>query len=75
MKLLLKHGAKIDARTRDGTTATLAACDGGHTAVVSLLLSYNPDITAKVCIHTLFYNGASSFNPSIATLTPDHLIA
>lgn len=47
VRLFLKHGAKIDARNKNGDTALLLATYNGYVNVVTILVSAgaNPDIT------------------------------
>ncbi|KAK1786775.1 hypothetical protein P4O66_017159 [Electrophorus voltai] len=42
VRLLLAHGANINAQDRAGTTALISACDRGHTDIVRILLM-DPD--------------------------------
>ncbi|XP_076828170.1 KN motif and ankyrin repeat domain-containing protein 4-like isoform X2 [Brachyhypopomus gauderio] len=42
VRLLLTHGANINAQDRAGTTALISACDRGHTNIVRILLD-DPD--------------------------------
>ena len=43
IKLLLKKGAKVSAKRRDGHTPLLCASHNGHVEIVKLLLAYGAD--------------------------------
>ena len=43
LRLLLSHGALVDARTNAGRTGLIAAASGGHAACVSQLLAVGAD--------------------------------
>lgn len=42
VKLLLAHGANVNAQDQAGTTALISACDRGHADIVRILLQ-DPD--------------------------------
>ena len=44
MRVLLTHGADVDAQAENGTTALMAACRNGHQAAVKLLLDEEADL-------------------------------
>ena len=45
MKLLLKHGARINSREKDGISALHNTCYRGHTETVKELLKHGCDIS------------------------------
>lgn len=47
VRLLLAHGANINAQDQAGTTALISACDRGHTDIVRILLQ-DPDCDANL---------------------------
>ena len=47
MRLLLEHGADVDAKDTDGGTALRRAAENGHEAVVRLLLEHVADVDAE----------------------------
>ncbi|CAH8488241.1 unnamed protein product [Heterobilharzia americana] len=47
--LLIRHGASVNARSTDGSTALLYASDGGHLTVLSLLLNAGALINVINC--------------------------
>ena len=44
---LLRHGAAVDARTKDGRTALQVAASAGHPAIVKQLLDAGADVAAQ----------------------------
>lgn len=54
VRLLLAHGAEVNAQDQAGTTALISACDRGHTDIVRILLQ-DPD-----CDVTLTDKGSRS---------------
>ena len=44
VKLLLIHGADVNARDRAGMTALMGACGSGNVQVVKILLENNADV-------------------------------
>ena len=44
---LLRHGAAVDARTKDGRTALQVAASAGHPAIVKQLLAAGADVAAR----------------------------
>ena len=46
-EVLLRHGADINQRDRDGKTALMIAVVNGHQPLVELLLKNNADLSAK----------------------------
>ncbi|KAJ0393452.1 hypothetical protein ATCC90586_003260 [Pythium insidiosum] len=47
VRLLLQHGAAIDARRRNGTTTLNAVAGNGHIDVVRVLLKHDANVNAK----------------------------
>eukprot|EP00435_Cladocopium_sp_Y103_P070755 s254_g36.t1 len=45
-KLLLEHGADVEAAQTDGGTALMCAAQGGHEAVANLLIQHGADVRA-----------------------------
>ncbi|XP_078661472.1 2-5A-dependent ribonuclease-like [Branchiostoma floridae x Branchiostoma belcheri] len=47
VKLLIQHGADVEARDEFGRTALHLASEYGHTGIVELLIQHGADVTAK----------------------------
>ena len=47
MKVLLEHGANIEAKDHEGSTALMKAAERGHTSIVQVLLEYGANVDAK----------------------------
>ncbi len=47
IRTALRHGARLDARSRDGKTALMYAAASGHRDAVALLLEHGPKLDAK----------------------------
>ena len=50
VKILLRHGADVNAKTNKGLTALNSASNNGHKEVVNLLLENGADANANKCI-------------------------
>jgi len=46
LKLLLDHGAKVDARDREERTPLMLACRSGHVEAATILLDHGADLNA-----------------------------
>lgn len=47
VEVLLKNGAEVDSRTRNGWTALLLAAENGHDDVIRMLIQYHADPDAR----------------------------
>jgi len=50
VKILLKHGAKVDARTYKGYTSLKLASERHHCEVARILLEHGADVKAEVIV-------------------------
>jgi ankyrin repeat protein len=66
VKYFLENGGTVDLKTRDGVTALMKACEGGHLDVIMLLVYTNHDIKARSDTNlTLLHYAALSGNLNV----------
>ena len=69
VKLLLQHGANVNAQSSSGNTALHYACCGGYEDVVLVLLDHNADIEHQnENGHTPLMEAASGGHGSVALI-------
>jgi ankyrin repeat protein len=67
VKLLVERGADVNAKTTDGRTALIFACNMGMTEVVKLLVERGADVNAKTTDgHTPLSVAVNENHPQLA---------
>jgi serine/threonine-protein phosphatase 6 regulatory ankyrin repeat subunit A/serine/threonine-protein phosphatase 6 regulatory ankyrin repeat subunit B len=65
LRLLLNHGAHIEAQTNDGMRALHLAVHAGQIAVVKLLLAYGVDSEARIDNRRTVFDGWTALQLAI----------